>query len=564
MRASYLLTLLLLTLCIIITFLATDNTTVYARKATKPRVVVNNFKKYRARPVKTILKLRKLRKLNKKLNKTQKLRKVNRKLNRKLKKLNRKLGKKARKVVQKIALKVDAVKAKARLAKRQARLAAKVAARKARLAKRAAQRKVEKVKFEAEKQAKKIRRLTRLVARKARRVARLLKLAAKQAKQSIATKLAAKKAKLEARKVALKLKKVKAIAKKVANKVVQARKVAKRVAKKVNAQAVKAARKAKLAARKAVKKAKKLAKKLNKKLSKKTIMNTTILNNTNSNSNTSSLDWTRGVDLNNLRWDETIYYYIRSNYSEFEITVWVSIAYLFIMYTVLGLPWWLLKTFKPKFLYKYKLQPNKEETRQTDWGCILQLTINHLSVIPLLYFNYPILKWRGTSYDLPLPSWTDMLLRSLIFLIIEDAWFYWIHRFLHTEWGYKNIHCTHHEYQTPIGYCSSYASLIEFLILGVGSFIGPFAIGCPHIVGWWVWMTIRQIEAMDCHTGFDFPWSLHNIIPFYCGAVHHDHHHKTYNGNFASTFTWWDYYMGTDKAYRDWLKKYEAKKVKTQ
>ena len=273
-------------------------------------------------------------------------------------------------------------------------------------------------------------------------------------------------------------------------------------------------------------------------------------------------DWVGGVDLNNMAWDHKLYYLIRSNFSEFQITTIVSIFYIFFLYTALSLPWYLIKVFKPAFLYKYKIQQDKEESRQTDWGCIRQLIINHLTILPLLVVNFPVLKGMGVSFDLALPSWTDMIGRSLIFLVIEDAWFYWIHRWLHTEWGYKHIHCTHHEYQTPIGYCSSYAGLIEFLILGVGSFIGPFVVGVPHIMGWWVWMTIRQIEAIDCHTGFHFPWSLANFLPFYCGPIHHDHHHKTYSGNYASTFTWWDWMCGTDVSYRNWLKKQEDKKKK--
>ncbi|EFC50510.1 C-4 sterol methyl oxidase [Naegleria gruberi] len=280
------------------------------------------------------------------------------------------------------------------------------------------------------------------------------------------------------------------------------------------------------------------------------------------NNHTSGVpEWVGNVDLNNMGLDQQFYYLIRSNFSELEITTTVSIFYIFFLYTILSLPWYFIKVFKPSFLYKYKLQ-QKEEEKQTDWGCILQLVINHLLILPMLYMGYPVLKWVGVSYDLALPSWWDMLARSMIFLVVEDAWFYWVHRFMHTDFGYNYIHKIHHEYQTPIGYCSSYASCVEFIILGIGSFIGPFLFGCPHIMSWWVWMTVRQIEAIDCHTGFHFPWSLCNFLPFYCGPIHHDHHHKTYNGNYASTFTWWDWMCGTDKGYRLWLEKQKKKQEK--
>ncbi|KAG2392737.1 hypothetical protein C9374_011462 [Naegleria lovaniensis] len=288
-------------------------------------------------------------------------------------------------------------------------------------------------------------------------------------------------------------------------------------------------------------------------------MSSSLTSSNNNMTTTTQPDWVGSVNLNTMNWDHQLYYWIRSNFSEYEITTLVSIVYIFVLYFVLSLPWYLIKKFKPSFLYKYKLQPDKEEERQTDWGCIFQLIVNHLLIYPMLMVGHPVLKGIGVSYDLALPSWTDMIGRSLIFLVIEDTWFYWIHRFLHTDFGYKYIHRVHHEYQTPIGYCSSYASVVEFVLLGVGSFIGPLLIGVPHIFGWWVWMTVRQIEAIDCHTGFHFPWCVSNIIPFYCGAIHHDHHHKTYSGNYASTFTWWDWMCGTDKSYREWLAKQEKK-----
>jgi sterol desaturase/sphingolipid hydroxylase (fatty acid hydroxylase superfamily) len=163
------------------------------------------------------------------------------------------------------------------------------------------------------------------------------------------------------------------------------------------------------------------------------------------------------------------------------------------------------------------------------------------------------LEGTNTQFDLPFPSWSDMLLRCLVYFIIEDAFFYLVHRWLHTDWAYKNIHRQHHTFDAPIAMASSYAHPFEMVLLGIGSFIGPFLVGLygsGHMFAWWVWMTVRQIEALDVHSGFDFPWHLSKFIPFYCGPHHHDYHHMTYNGNYASTFIWMDWLFGTDKAYR--------------
>ena len=56
---------------------------------------------------------------------------------------------------------------------------------------------------------------------------------------------------------------------------------------------------------------------------------------------------------------------------------------------------------------------------------------------------------------------------------------------------------------------------------------------------------------------------LHIIYTFFLGSRFHDFHHYNFVGNYASTFTWWDRLLGTDKQYRAYLaKKAEmAKKV---
>mmetsp|Transcript_62104 Transcript_62104/g.196387 ORF Transcript_62104/g.196387 Transcript_62104/m.196387 type:complete len:94 (+) Transcript_62104:1022-1303(+) len=69
----------------------------------------------------------------------------------------------------------------------------------------------------------------------------------------------------------------------------------------------------------------------------------------------------------------------------------------------------------------------------------------------------------------------------------------------------------------------------------------------------WCWFTIRQLEAVDTHSGYDFWFSPTKLIPFYGGAEHHDYHHWVgglSSGNFASIFTWCDYIYGTDKGFR--------------
>lgn len=102
---------------------------------------------------------------------------------------------------------------------------------------------------------------------------------------------------------------------------------------------------------------------------------------------------------------------------------------------------------------------------------------------------------------MPLPSGWEILAQLLVYFTVEDYLNYWMHRFLHGKWGYENIHCVHHEYTAPIAFAAPYAHWIEVLILGIPSFMGP-ALAPGHMITFWLWIVLRQIEAIDTHKGY--------------------------------------------------------------
>jgi methylsterol monooxygenase len=153
------------------------------------------------------------------------------------------------------------------------------------------------------------------------------------------------------------------------------------------------------------------------------------------------------------------------------------------------------------------------------------------------------------AVDVPFPPLSKMAIQILVFFLVEDTWHYWMHRALH--WGplYKNVHKIHHNYQAPFGLAAEYASPIEVAILGMGTVFAPIAwsaiTGDLHVMTMYVWIILRLFQAIDAHSGYDFPWSLHHFIPFWAGADFHDVHHERFIGNYSSSFRWWDYAMDT-------------------
>lgn len=149
-----------------------------------------------------------------------------------------------------------------------------------------------------------------------------------------------------------------------------------------------------------------------------------------------------------------------------------------------------------------------------------------------------------SQVGLPFPSKFDVLWQVLLFFIFEDGFHYWIHRFLH--WGpmYKRVHYIHHQYSAPFGLAAEYASPYETFMLGAGTIGAPLLFsaltGKLHLLTVIVWVTARQFQAIDAHSGYDFPWSLRHFLPMWAGADWHDAHHHYFIGNYSSSFRYWD------------------------
>ena len=59
-----------------------------------------------------------------------------------------------------------------------------------------------------------------------------------------------------------------------------------------------------------------------------------------------------------------------------------------------------------------------------------------------------------------------------------------------------------------------------------------------------IYLIIRNIHEIHIHSGIKTSIFL-KIMPLYGNNEHHDTHHEKREGNYASTFTVWDYLLNT-------------------
>uniref|UniRef100_A0A803MQJ0 Fatty acid hydroxylase domain-containing protein n=1 Tax=Chenopodium quinoa TaxID=63459 RepID=A0A803MQJ0_CHEQI len=253
-----------------------------------------------------------------------------------------------------------------------------------------------------------------------------------------------------------------------------------------------------------------------------------------------------------LTYAETLWFNYSANKSDF-ILYCHNIIFLYVVFTLIPLPLVVVELLGAAKIARYKIQPKVRLSFAEIMSCYKAvIKLFFLVVGPLQLVSYPAYKFIGIRTGLQLPSKWEILMQLTVYLVVEDYTNYWLHRLLHSKWGYENIHKVHHEYTAPIGFAAPYSHWSEILILGFPAFLGP-AMVPGHITTFLLWMVLRHIEAIETHSGYDFPWTPTKYIPFYGGAEYHDYHHYVggqSHSNFASVFTYCDYIYGTDKGYR--------------
>ena len=148
--------------------------------------------------------------------------------------------------------------------------------------------------------------------------------------------------------------------------------------------------------------------------------------------------------------------------------------------------------------------------------------------------------------------WPLFAMQLVAMIIAHDAYFYWMHRWLHTKTMFRFSHLHHHKSRTPTPWAaysfSSFeamteAAFVPIYLLAISVLFGgmyPFAI--------FLFLAHMIVRNVIGHAGVEIlpaGW-LNGPLGWITTTTHHDLHHSQGNSNFGLYFTWWDRVMGTE------------------
>jgi 4-alpha-methyl-delta7-sterol-4alpha-methyl oxidase len=172
--------------------------------------------------------------------------------------------------------------------------------------------------------------------------------------------------------------------------------------------------------------------------------------------------------------------------------------------------------------------------------------LNGAASLALSLALWPIYEARHIHLG-PWPAWWGVLAQLALFLVVDDALFYGLHRALHTRWLFRHVHARHHRIHAPFALTGAIMHPIEWVLISGLVVVVPLLVGMhAHVL--WMCVVLRQWGNAEFHAGVEGGWSLFSRLPGSGGVRHHDQHHARMAGNYAALFTFWDRMLGTEIA----------------
>lgn len=139
-------------------------------------------------------------------------------------------------------------------------------------------------------------------------------------------------------------------------------------------------------------------------------------------------------------------------------------------------------------------------------------------------------------------------------LILQDTYFYFLHRLFHHPLLFRWVHYGHHRSGEPTPWTSFAFDLPEAFIQAI-FFVGIVFIIPLHFITLITVLMTMTLWAVWNHLGFElFPPSFpqHWLGRWFIGSTHHSIHHRKYTVHYGLYFTFWDKLFGTqDPNYDD-------------
>jgi Delta7-sterol 5-desaturase len=217
--------------------------------------------------------------------------------------------------------------------------------------------------------------------------------------------------------------------------------------------------------------------------------------------------------------------------------------------TVIALAYFIVwKLYGARFQHRRIQQKQRADAKQIRSelkNALLPLSVGALfaSIVMLLTIKGHTQIYTNFSDHHPLVAVAGFF----ILWMIDDTWFYFVHRFLHHPFVYRHVHAVHHRSVDVTPFTSlSFHWLEPFLlsmwVIPVVLFVPVYA---PVLA---IIQVVGLLDNVKSHLGYEFyPAGLNRSpLRFLTSSTYHNMHHTKFTGNYGVHFRFWDKLLGTE------------------
>jgi Delta7-sterol 5-desaturase len=229
----------------------------------------------------------------------------------------------------------------------------------------------------------------------------------------------------------------------------------------------------------------------------------------------------------------------------FVLLLIINARYFFVSGVFYGLFYfWRADKWTTRKIGKKKYS-RKQFRREISWSVINSVSFAITGTIILWLWQQGYTR----IYDDPFKYTLLWIPASLaISLLIDETYYYWIHRLMHHPVIFKKIHRIHHQSNITSPWTASAFHPLEGLLLAVVLPV-TLMIVPMHPVAILTQLTVMTISSVINHLDIEvYPanFNRHKIGRWLIGATHHSLHHKQFKYNFGLYFTFWDKWKKTE------------------
>ena len=141
-----------------------------------------------------------------------------------------------------------------------------------------------------------------------------------------------------------------------------------------------------------------------------------------------------------------------------------------------------------------------------------------------------------------------LVLSVFLALIVHDTYFYWMHRLLHHPRIFRYAHLTHHKSTNPSPWTSYSFHIIEAAVEGAVLIVLVCLLPMHRfaILGF---VFLGFVINVYGHLGYEVmpKWFRGSILFQWINtSIHHNLHHRKFQGNYGLYFRFWDRMMKTE------------------